>query len=170
VWTWAEYRNDCNAFAKSLLSLGCDKFDTTNIIGFNSPEWFIANFGTILVGGIPAGIYSTNLSEACKYITQHSGAKVVVCEGIKQLEKYYGIADELSSHLKALVVYGIESIPDDAKQKCPSIPIYTFTEFLALGKDIADGVLKDRTSEIQPNEVCTLIYTSGTTGNPKVST
>jgi long-chain-fatty-acid--CoA ligase ACSBG len=165
VWTWSEYRNGCNAFAKSLLLLGFAKFDSTNIVGFNSPEWFMANFGTVLVGGIPAGIYSTNLPEACKYVTQHSEAKVVVCEGILQLEKYCGIVADLSSQLKALVVYGIESVT----RRCPSIPIYTFTEFLELGKGIPDGILLDCASRMHPSEVCTLIYTSGTTRNPKVS-
>jgi long-chain-fatty-acid--CoA ligase ACSBG len=142
-----------------------DKFDTVNIIGFNSPQWFMANFGTILAGGIPAGIYATNLSEACQYIGHHSGAKVVVCEGVKQLEKYYEISKELPS-LKALVMYGPESVPAIAKEKC-SVPIYTFQDFLKLGITVTDATLKQRETTMKPNEVCTLIYTSGTTGNPK---
>lgn len=99
---WKEYRAQVDAFAKSLVSLGFEPFDIINIIGFNSTAWFISNFGAIAAGGVAAGIYSTNLSDACKYISQHSESKVVVCEGVKQLEKYYSIAGDLP-HLKALV-------------------------------------------------------------------
>lgn len=48
-------------------------FASVNIIGFNSPEWNIADIGTIAAGGIAAGIYTTNLPEACAYVAaQHS--------------------------------------------------------------------------------------------------
>ena len=55
-WTWKEYRNQVDKFGMSLLSIGFQKFDSVNIIGFNSPQWFFANFGAIAAGGIPAGI------------------------------------------------------------------------------------------------------------------
>jgi hypothetical protein len=65
-----------------------------NIIGFNSPEWFIANMGAIAAGGLAAGIYTTNNPEACKYIAHHSEAEVVVCENKEQLNKFVQIAHD----------------------------------------------------------------------------
>jgi len=166
-WTWKEYRANADAFAKSLLSIDIDfkPRDCINIIGFNSPEWFFANFGAILAGGIASGIYATNEPEACKYVSQHSEAKVVVCEGVKQLEKYYGIASDLPE-LKALVIYGPDSVPEDIKDKL-EVPVYSFSDFLKLGESVADSELKLRSEEMEPGQVCTLIYTSGTTGPPK---
>ena len=121
TWTWKEYRADVDAFAKSLISLGFEPFDIINIIGFNSSAWFIANFGAIAAGGVAAGIYATNLSETCKYISQHSNSKVVVCEGLKQLEKYYSIASDLPN-LKALVssmwYEGKQSVAEPAHRHC----------------------------------------------------
>lgn len=163
TWTWSEYRSHVDSFAKSLISIGFQRFDTINIIGFNSPEWLFSNFGAIAAGGVSAGIYTTNSPEACKYISEHSAAKVVVCEGLKQLEKYYGL--KLPS-LKALVMYGPDKLPDDIKTKC-SVPCYTFEEFLKLGKSVADAELKARVDAWKYGETCTLIYTSGTTGPPK---
>jgi long-subunit acyl-CoA synthetase (AMP-forming) len=64
----------------------------------------MANCGAIAAGGVAAGIYATNLADSCKYISEHSKAKVVVCEGVKQLEKYYEISKDLPN-LKALVMY-----------------------------------------------------------------
>jgi len=165
TWTWKEYRAQVDAFGKALLSVGFEKYDIINILGFNSPEWFMSNCGAIAAGGVAAGIYATNVPDACKYISEHSKAKVVVCEGIKQLEKYYAISKSLP-HLKAIVLYGPDEIPLDIKSKC-SVPVYTFEDFLKLGKDVSDVDVKERSEGCKPGETCTLIYTSGTTGPPK---
>ncbi|KAL7566190.1 hypothetical protein ACA910_011264 [Epithemia clementina (nom. ined.)] len=165
TWTWKQYRADADAFAKACISLGFERFDTINVIGFNAPAWFIASFGAIAAGGVPAGIYATNLPEACEYISKHSKAKVVVCEGIKQLEKYYEISKDLPD-LKALVMYGEEDLPADINEKV-SVPVYKFSSFLELGKDVTVQDLQTRSNSWKAGETCTLIYTSGTTGPPK---
>lgn len=118
-----------------------------------------------MAGGIAAGIYTTNGPEACKYISEHSQAKVVVLEGVKQLEKYYSIAKDLPN-LKALVMYGPDSVPADVKDKV-SVPVYSFEDFLKLGDTTSDSYLQARIDAQKVNEVTTLIYTSGTTGPPK---
>lgn len=66
-----------------------------NIIGFNSPEWLIANCGAIAAGGVAVGIYTTNNVEACQYISEHSEAEVIVVENAKQLEKFTDISHQL---------------------------------------------------------------------------
>ena len=168
MWTWKEYRNKVDTFAKALLSLGFQQFDIINVIGFNTREWFVANFGAVAAGGIAAGIYTTNLPEACKYISEHSNAKVVVVEGLEQLKKYISIAGELP-YLKALVMYGPGEITEDIKASFPSTTLVcTFEEFLKLGEGSSfDKELVDRKEALRPEHTCTLIYTSGTTGSPK---
>ena len=47
-WTWRQYYSDAFAFAKSLNALGLDDKKAVNIMGFNSPEWAIALFGSVL--------------------------------------------------------------------------------------------------------------------------
>eukprot|EP00605_Chrysophyceae_sp_TOSAG23-4_P003000 GSChrysophyteH1.ASY1.ANO1.3305.1 assembled CDS len=146
-WTWRDYYKECENFAKTLIHLKCAAFSVVNAIGFNSPEWLIANNGAQLASCIAAGIYTTNLPDACMYISEHSKAEVVVCEGNGQLAKYAEIATRLP-HLKAIVVWG-ES--PDAK----------------LAAKFSDEQLEDRQSLVGPGNCSTLIYTSGTTGPPK---
>ena len=171
TWTWKEYRAQVDAFGKALIVTGCAKYDIVNIIGFNAPQWFFANFGSIAAGCVPAGIYATNNPDACKYISDHSKAKVVVVEGVKQLEKYYEISKDLP-HLKAVVVYGIETLPADVTTKC-AVACYTWDDFLKVSvvdnvtATNNDAVLQERSASWKPGETCTLIYTSGTTGPPK---
>jgi long-chain-fatty-acid--CoA ligase ACSBG len=45
--------------------------------------------------------------------------------------------------------------------------IYTFKNFLDLGKKIQDSVIDEVISKCKPGNCATLIYTSGTTGRPK---
>ena len=85
-----------------------------NIIGFNSPEWFVSNFGAIAARGIAAGIYTTNKPASCAYITKDCEASVIVVDGQKQLQKYLGIRDDkvefkgVMDSVKCIVVYNMD--------------------------------------------------------------
>lgn len=39
TWTWKQYRHNVEAFSKALISIGFEKSDIVNILGFNTPEW-----------------------------------------------------------------------------------------------------------------------------------
>jgi len=166
VWTWRQYWDDCEKFAKSLIHLEVPNFAVTNILGFNSPEWFISNNGSILAGCIAAGIYATNTTEACQYITQHSQAPVVILEDNKQLKKYTLMSADSLSNVKAIVVY--DAVVDQAlATKLGRIKVYSWSEFLALGSAVPTAAIETRLSLVKPGNCSTLIYTSGTTGPPK---
>mmetsp|Transcript_16952 Transcript_16952/g.12122 ORF Transcript_16952/g.12122 Transcript_16952/m.12122 type:complete len:673 (-) Transcript_16952:161-2179(-) len=166
VWTWNDFYRDARAFAKTLIHLGAQPYQIVNILGFNSPEWMLSLIGSILAGCIGAGIYTTNLPEACHYISEHSKALVVVLENNKQLAKYATMANRLPD-LKAIVIW--EEDPDASlAEKCGK-PVYTWNQFLALGREISDGVLDDRQLLPRPGNCASLIYTSGTTGPPKAA-
>ncbi len=155
--TWKEYREQVRAAAKSLISIGVEPAKGVSIIGFNCPQWVIANMAAIYVGARPAGIYTTNSAEQCKYVAKHSESQVVVVENREQLEKFKSIRDDLPE-LKALVLmFGDDSDPD----------VHSWPEFLKLGEDVSDEELQKRIDAQQPDDVCTYIYTSGTTGDPK---
>jgi long-chain-fatty-acid--CoA ligase ACSBG len=173
-WTYSGYWRDCVAFAKSLLSLKVEKFAVVNILGFNSPEWLIANNGSIMAGCIAAGIYITNSSPACRYISNHSKANVLFCDGPEQLRKYtefVSSAEQKAEHLpdlRAIVMWGGAAV--DAEFAAMSVvPVYSWEEFMLLGAaaNVSSAVLEARMAESRPGECAALIYTSGTTGPPK---
>ena len=57
--------------SKAFIKLGLESRHGVAIIGFNSPEWFIADLAAVFANGIAAGIYATNSPEACKYILEN---------------------------------------------------------------------------------------------------
>ncbi|KAG1710287.1 hypothetical protein DVH05_017291 [Phytophthora capsici] len=161
-YTFQTYYDKCCQFAKSLLHVGIERYQGVSIIGFNSPEWVIADVGAIFAGAVAAGIYTTNSPKACEYIAKHSDSGVVVCDGVKQLEKFLAIEKNLPK-LKALVVWN-DVVPEGIQSK---VPVYSFEDFMQLGKDVKDETLKEIMDSQKPGNCCTLIYTSGTTGDPK---
>lgn len=98
-------------FAAALLSLEITEFRSVNILGFNSPEWFISFYGSIFGYYLPVGIYTTNGPEACQYVTSHSDCEVVVLENRTHLEKYLKVWNDLPN-LKYVVVYDDANIPE----------------------------------------------------------
>lgn len=163
-WTWNEYYRDSKSFAKTLIHLDVQPHHIINVLGFNSPEWILSVTGSMLAGCISAGIYTTNMPEACMYISEHSKAEVVVLENNKQLAKYAQIASRLP-HLKAVVIW--EEAPEPGLVEKTGKPVYHWADFLKLGKDVPDSEIDNRCAAIRPGHCASLIYTSGTTGPPK---
>ncbi|XP_072166675.1 long-chain-fatty-acid--CoA ligase ACSBG2-like isoform X1 [Diadema setosum] len=158
-WTYRDYWNQSRAAAKSFLKLGLERFHGVGIIGFNSPEWFLANMGAMFAGGFGVGIYTTNSPEACQYVAGNCKANVIVVENTKQLDKILKVWDQLP-HLKAVVQY-------TGTIEKPMENVYTWSDFLQLGSYMTDDELDAIMQTQAPNHCCALIYTSGTTGNPK---
>uniref|UniRef100_A0A4W5MJA9 Long-chain-fatty-acid--CoA ligase ACSBG2 n=2 Tax=Hucho hucho TaxID=62062 RepID=A0A4W5MJA9_9TELE len=156
---YQEYYQACRTAAKSFLKLGLERYHGVGILGFNSAEWFISDIAAIMAGGFAVGIYTTNSPEACQYLAENCKANIIVVENHKQLQKILQVQDKLP-HLKAIIQY-----KDALKEKRPNL--YTWAEFMELGRDESNTQLDDIIATQKPNQCCTLIYTSGTTGQPK---
>jgi long-chain-fatty-acid--CoA ligase ACSBG len=128
------------------------------IIGFNSPEWFLANLATIFAGGLSAGIYPTNNPSACRYIMENCRANVLIVEDEKQLAKFLPFRDQLP-HLRAIVQW--------SGQVNSQHGVISWSELMRTGAAEADDELNARLNASAVNECCHLVYTSGTTGPPK---
>lgn len=165
TWTYHQYHKDVCKIAKSLLKLGMDRYDATNIIGFNCPEWFLFDIGTIFAGGMCAGVYTTSTADSCAYIAEDSKAFAICADGKEQVKKYLEIEDRIP-HTKVIVVWNHCDCAE-LLGKFKRIKAYKFEDFLELGVDVTDETLKARMDLVKSNEAAVLIYTSGTTGNPK---
>ena len=156
-WTYSQYMEEVRTAAKGFLALGLGQFHTVGILGYNSPQWSIANVATVHAGGFATGIYQTNTPAACEYVANHSRANVLVVENKEQLDKVLSIRKNLP-HLRAIVQY--EGIPEEEG-------VLSWQQLLQLGRLESDQELDGRLADIAANQCALLVYTSGTTGNPK---
>jgi long-subunit acyl-CoA synthetase (AMP-forming) len=155
--SWSGYRQAAWQAAGGFMRLGLEPGKGVAVLAFNRPEWFIADIGAIVAGGLPAGIYTTCTPEQCQYVAHHSEAAVIVVENAQQLEKILSVRDQLPQ-LPAIVMMDGES--DDPG-------VHTWQELLDLGSEVAEAEIEARIEAQRPEDPATLIYTSGTTGPPK---
>ena len=100
MWSYLSYflavfKTLSSCFPKTPIFSGLQPASAVCIMGFNAPEWFIADIGSIMAGGIAAGIYTTNSAESCKYILSHSKAQFIVVENRAMLDKILQVTFEL---------------------------------------------------------------------------
>ena len=65
--TWGSYARDAKRAGRAFIKLGVERGKGVALIGYNCPEWVIADVGAILAGAMPAGIYTTNSAEPGMY-------------------------------------------------------------------------------------------------------
>uniref|UniRef100_A0A3P8WG65 Long-chain-fatty-acid--CoA ligase ACSBG2 n=1 Tax=Cynoglossus semilaevis TaxID=244447 RepID=A0A3P8WG65_CYNSE len=156
--SYREYYQNCRTAAKSFLKLGLQRYHGVGILGFNSPEWFIADLGAIFAGGFAVGIYATNSAEACQYVAANCKANILVVENQKQLQKILQVRPDVKHFWKDFA----------HKTTCSDVlRVPQWKQFMDLGRNEPDPPLDAILSSQKPNQCCTLIYTSGTTGQPK---
>lgn len=160
--TWGSYARDARRAGRALMKLGVQAGKGVSLIGYNCPEWVIADVGAILAGAMPAGIYTTNSAEQVRYITDHCEARVAFADTPEQVKKFVAEADRLP-HLETVVQ--MLGRPETAQQG--KLRVLAWDEFLALADEVPESALEARIAAQKPDDVCTLIYTSGTTGDPK---
>ena len=169
TWTYQEYYDETKAAAKALIALGMERFESVNIWGYNSPEWFLGDLAAILAGGKAAGIYPTDTKEQVAFKCKHSAATVALVSDNDKLATFADMADQLPD-LKAVVVWSEEPSMSSITRKTRSAgeaAVLSWDAFIAKGADVEDAALQERIDAQEPGHCCTLIYTSGTTGNPK---
>jgi long-subunit acyl-CoA synthetase (AMP-forming) len=157
VTSFASYRLEARRVARALIALGVQPGQGVAILGFNSPEWVLADVGAVLAGACPAGIYTTSSPEQVQYVTHHCDATVAFADGPDQARKFLAEKARLPA-LETIVQWS---------GKPAGQGVMTFEEFLARGDDSREPELEARIVAQKPDDVCTLIYTSGTTGQPK---
>ncbi|MBI2983048.1 MAG: AMP-binding protein [Chloroflexi bacterium] len=167
IWrehTWAQLFDRVRAFGLGLTALGVERGDRVAIQSEDRPEWLIAEYATIAVGGASVGIYSTNPAAEVQYILSHSGARIVVAEDQEQVDKALAVAGRCPSlrHIVVIDPKGLRGYEDPR--------LLRWEDVERLGRDVAerDGARFDMLiDERRPDEVAMIVYTSGTTGPPK---
>ncbi len=156
--SWKEYTNQVRQAARALVALGVEPGQNVAILGFNRPEWVIFDLACMMIGGAPAGIYTTNSPHECKYIVENSESSVILVENQSQWDKIAEVRDDIAC-LKHIVLMKGTEIDDKMT--------LSWEGFMARGDEVEESVIDARMDALEQEQLATLIYTSGTTGPPK---
>mmetsp|Transcript_2807 Transcript_2807/g.4055 ORF Transcript_2807/g.4055 Transcript_2807/m.4055 type:complete len:753 (-) Transcript_2807:377-2635(-) len=166
TWTFKEYYEECRRAAKGYMKLGAVRYDGVNILGFNSPEWFMGEMSSMMIGGKVAGIYPTDTPEQVQYKTALADGSIALVDSKANLEKFASVVDQLP-YLKAIITWDYADGNDIKRSDGTVVRVLTWQQLLELGDQGDDKALDALIKATQPNNVCALVFTSGTTGNPK---
>ena len=156
--SWKEYTNQVRQAARALVALGVEPGQNVTILGFNRPEWVIFDLAAMMIGGAPAGIYTTNSALECKYIVENSESSVILVENQDQWDKINEVRDDIDC-LKYIVLMKGTDVADEMT--------LSWDAFMAKGDEVDESEIDARMNALEMKQLATLIYTSGTTGPPK---
>ena len=156
--SWATYADEVKTAARALIALGIEVGQPVAILGFNRPEWVIMDIAAMAVGGVPAGIYTTNSPTECQYIIGHAESPIILLENEDQWQKINQVRDELPALRHVVMMKGAE-IDDEL--------VMSWEQFMAKASEASDADFQARLDSLEMDQLATLIYTSGTTGPPK---
>ena len=157
--TWAGYRDEVLTAARALIDLGVKAGDKVCILGFNQPEWVVFDVAAMMIGAVPAGIYTTCSPTEVQYIIDHAEATIVLLEDEGQWAKVNAERSNLPSLKHVVMMAAAPSINDDM--------VMSWDEFNAHADAVKPETVQERLDAIEADTLATFIYTSGTTGPPK---
>lgn len=172
-YTYKEFREVCNQFAKGLLKIGVKKGDSTAIWATNVPEWIITQYGSARIGAVLVTVNTHyKLFELKKLLEQSDTKTLIMIEGTKSSD-YRNIIYELCpelydckpGQLKAKNLPLLKNVIMIGKNKYPGM--FNWEDIIALGKEVSDAELTKCMEGLDPEDIIHMIYTSGTTGVPK---
>jgi long-chain acyl-CoA synthetase len=161
--TWSQFRDQIAAVSRGLADLGLGAGQRMLIMASSSPDHLITDLAAAHLAAISCTAYATLSRDQIRYVAQHSAATIVVIEGVKELERWLPVLDDLPA-LRRVVVMDAGVIPagDDR--------FVSLADVRARGAQLhaADpGCFERVWAGIQADDPLSMIYTSGTTGDPK---
>jgi long-chain acyl-CoA synthetase len=167
IWraiTWREYGERARHVGLGLVALGLQPRDVVSVIADNGPEWLYTDLGTMSVGGVTNGIYTTDSARQVEYIVNDSGTRFFFAENEEQLDKILEVRDRCPQLVK-IFVYDMEGLHGFRDEQV--MPFETLLELGARYDREHPGAFDPLVEIAQPNDLAILVYTSGTTGPPK---
>ena len=149
------------ATAMGLYALGVRAGDRVALLAENSPEWTIADLGTLNCGAADVPIYATQSPRQVAYILDDAGVEVIF---VSTREQYQRVREALdaASRLRSIILF--EPFETDDRR------VMSFDQLLERGR-AADAdepnLYETLRASVASDSLATLIYTSGTTGEPK---
>lgn len=171
--TYEEFRDDVDAFARSLIALGVRSGDHVAVWATNVPQWFVTFWATVKIGAVLVTVNTAYKIYEAEYLLRQSDTHtLILIDGFKD-SNYVGILKELCPeleqhqagrplHAKRLPFLRNVITVDSRQPGC-----LTWEDALALSDTVPLEEVYRRAYAQSKHDVCNMQYTSGTTGFPK---
>ncbi len=171
--TYSEFRDDVDAFAKSLIALGVRAGHHVAVWATNVPQWYIAFWAVTKIGAVLVSMNTAYKIHEAEYLLKQSDTHtLIMIEGYRD-SNYSQIIAELcpelsekasSDFLHAKRLPFLRNVITVGYRQTGCL---TWDEALARGRKVHTDEVRRMAAAVNVHDVCNMQYTSGTTGFPK---
>ena len=172
-FTYKEFDERVNIFAKGLLSIGVTKGSKVGVWAKNVPDWMTFMFATAKIGAVLVTVNKNYKNAELEYIMKNADIHTMCMVNGYRDSDYVQILYDLVPELKTTQRGKLRS------EKFPELRnvvyigqeklrgMYNTSELMKLGTLVGDDELERAKSRVDCHDEINMQYTSGTTGFPK---
>lgn len=172
-FTYREFDERVNTFAKGLMAMGIGKGDHVGIWAKNVPDWLTFMFATAKIGAVLVTVNTAYKSHEVEYVIKQSDMKAIaIIDGFRDvnyIDIMYELVPELKTQqrgkLRSERFPFLKSVIFIGQEKHRGM--YNSAEIMLLGKHGDEEQFQRIKQSLDCNDVVNMQYTSGTTGFPK---
>ena len=183
-FSYASLRDECNAFARGLMSLGVAPGQHIGIWATNYAEWVVAQFAVAKAGAVLVTVNPAYRTHELEYVLRQADIHVLILVGRFRSSDYVAMVNEVVPELRESAPGRIHSARLPRLRHVIYIPpvsgptgavppreapagMWLWREVIEAAGKVSAGDLAARQADIKPDDLTNIQYTSGTTGNPK---
>ncbi len=171
--TYAQFRDDVDEFARTLISLGVRAGSKVTIWATNVPQWFLTFWAATKIGAVLVTMNTAYKIHEAEYLLRQSDTHtLVMIEGYRD-SNYREIINELCPELKEnrsgrpLHARRLPFLRNVITVGFRMAGALTWEESLEYASKTPQEEVNRMAAAVDVNDVCNMQYTSGTTGFPK---
>lgn len=172
-FTWKQFDERVNKFAKGLLALGVKKGSNVGIWAYNVPDWLTFLYATAKIGAVLVTVNTNYKQNELEYLCKDSDMDTLcITDGTWEsdyVDMTYKMLPELKTnqrgHINNPNFPKMRNVIYVGQEKHRGM--YNTAELMLLGDNLDDEELDNAKKKVNCHDVVNMQYTSGTTGFPK---